>query len=461
MSSRETSRVAVIGAGWAGMAAALGAARAGHNVTVLETARTLGGRARAVHAVDRDGSALTLDNGQHILIGAYGECLRLMREVGVDIERAMLRMPLSLRYPDGSGLALPDCAPPWDALAGIARARGWTVGERIALLARATRWQWSGFRCPESASVSDICAGLPRKLMDEFIDPLCVSALNTVAAQSSARVFLRVIKDSLFSGRGGSNMLLPRADLSELFPMPAARWLEQRGHRVETGRRVQVLQRAPAGWLVDGEPFDAVVLATSSTEAARLVSAAASAATWGDSAQDAMPASEQSALRDWARTAQALEFSAIATVYARTPDGGPARLDAPMLALRPDARQPAQFVFDREQLGGPAGLLAFVVSAFEGERDDLAGQVLSQAARQLGLAGLQHVQTVVEKRATFRCTPALLRPAMQITPSLQACGDYVDGPYPATLEGAVLHGTAAAQRLSSPPGAMPTTSPRH
>lgn len=100
------------------------------------------------------------------------------------------------------------------------------------------------------------------------------------------------------------------------------------------------------------------------------------------------------------------------------------------------------------------------MSAFEGERDDLAGQVLSQAARQLGLAGLQHVQTVVEKRATFRCTPALLRPAMQITPSLQACGDYVDGPYPATLEGAVLHGTAAAQRLPSPPGAMPLASPR-
>jgi hydroxysqualene dehydroxylase len=60
------------------------------------------------------------------------------------------------------------------------------------------------------------------------------------------------------------------------------------------------------------------------------------------------------------------------------------------------------------------------------------------------------VQTVVEKRATFACTPGLQRPRMQVIPgvqSLTACGDYVEGPYPATLEGAVLSGTAVAGRV--------------
>src|SRR5690606_41988870 len=60
---------------------------------------------------------LTLDNGQHILIGAYRDCLALMRTVGVDVERALRRLPMTLRYADGTGLAFPDWAPPFDALA--------------------------------------------------------------------------------------------------------------------------------------------------------------------------------------------------------------------------------------------------------------------------------------------------------------------------------------------------------
>jgi predicted NAD/FAD-dependent oxidoreductase len=106
-------------------------------------------------------------------------------------------------------------------------------------------------------------------------------------------------------------------------------------------------------------------------------------------------------------------------------------------------------VFDREQLGGPAGMLAFVVSASATERDALQAQVLAQAKRQLGEASLRVLQTVVEKRATFACTPALLRPPAQIAPGLLACGDYVEGPYPATLEGAIRSGAGAAFQLGA------------
>jgi predicted NAD/FAD-dependent oxidoreductase len=120
-----------------------------------------------------------------------------------------------------------------------------------------------------------------------------------------------------------------------------------------------------------------------------------------------------------------------------------------MLALRSSATQPAQFVFDRGQLDGQHGLLAFVVSASQGDRATLEQQVLQQATVQLGLPPLQPVQTVVEKRATFACTPGLQRPAMQVLPGLAACGDYVDGPYPATLEGAVLSGTAVARSVAA------------
>ena len=95
----------------------------------------------------------------------------------------------------------------------------------------------------------------------------------------------------------------------------------------------------------------------------------------------------------------------------------------------------------------PPGVLAFVVSASTGSRDWLEQHISAQAAAQLGLHDLQVLQTVVEKRATFACTPALVRPPMDIAPGLRACGDYVAGPYPATLEGAVRSGLAAGSAL--------------
>ena len=434
-------KIAIIGAGWAGMAAAMGAVQGGHHVTVFEAARNVGGRARSVASTDAHGAPLLLDNGQHILIGAYTESLRLMREVGIDPEAALLRLPLALRFADGSGLQWPDLPPPWDAVFGIASARGWPWRERMALLRVALRWQRKRFACAPQASVADLCTGLPARLVQEFIDPLCVAALNTPAAEASGQVFLRVLQDSLFSGRGGSNLLLPRVDLGEIFPQAAARWLRARGAIVRTGARVQaVVAAAQGGWSVDGMVFDAVILATSSTEAARLVSQCAQSA----------PYALTVPLCDWAACAQALRFEAITTVYVQgvAPASG-ALLARPMLALRSHAEHPAQFVFDRGQLGGPPGLLAFVVSTSQGERGPLEQQVLQQAHAELGLSGLQVVQTVVDKRATFACTPALERPGTQLAPGLWACGDYIAGPYPATLEGAVRSGSAAGAGVAA------------
>jgi squalene-associated FAD-dependent desaturase len=419
-------KVAVIGAGWAGCAAAVEATRLGQQVTVFEAARVPGGRARRVDGQWPDGTALALDNGQHILIGAYSETLRLMADLGIAADTALLRLPLTLQFPDGTGLAFPRLPAPLDALVGIARARGWSWRDKLSLLRAAVGWQVSGFRCAPELSVSQLCRTLSPAVMATLIEPLCVSALNTPADRASGQVYLRVLRDALFAESGGSNLLLPRVDLSALLPEAALAWVVQQGGEVGLGRRVQQLASVAGRWQIDGVPFDRVILACPPAEAARLVETAG------------LPC------QVWLACTRALQFEAITTVYAFSPG---ARLAQPMLTLRagaPDGAAPAQFVFDRGQLGGPAGLLAFVVSASSADKDALTRRVLAQGERQLGLTALQAMQTIVEKRATFACLPGLQRPAVRVLPGLLACGDYIDGPYPATLEGAVRSGLAAA-----------------
>jgi predicted NAD/FAD-dependent oxidoreductase len=192
---------------------------------------------------------------------------------------------------------------------------------------------------------------------------------------------------------------------------------------VRLGERVASLRREGAGCLVQGERYEQVVIATPPTEAARLLE------------ESGVPAA------GWLQVTRALAFEPIATVYVT---GGP-RLPLPMLMLACGPGAPAQFVFDRGQLGGPDGVLAFVASASPSDREAVEREVLLQAAA-LGWR-VQALQTVVEKRATFACTPGLLRPPMAIAQGLWACGDYVDGPYPATLEGAVRAGIAVAALL--------------
>ena len=139
--------IAIIGAGWAGCAAAVEATRLGHHVTLFEASRTAGGRARRLDVV-HSGQTLRLDNGQHILIGAYAESLKLMADMGVDVTTALHRMPLTMQLPDGSGLKLPFAhylPAPLDALVGILHAKGWSWADKFSLLKTTTLWQLRKF----------------------------------------------------------------------------------------------------------------------------------------------------------------------------------------------------------------------------------------------------------------------------------------------------------------------------
>ena len=423
--------IAVVGAGWAGLAAAVEATRAGAHVTLFEMAASPGGRARDVVSHGGD-----LDNGQHICIGAYRETLRLIGAVGVAESAVFERLPLTLVDAEGRGLRMGP-GPPVPAFArAVAGRRGWSWFERFALLRVASRWRRAGFRAMPGETVGDLAASLPAAVRRDFIEPLCVAALNTPADEASGAVFLRVLRDALVGDPGSADLLLPRVGLGSVFPGPALAWLERHGGIVRLGHRIGAIERDGGGWRIDGGRVDRIVIAASAVEAARLVGPHAAA---------------------WAATACALRYEPIATVYARSAGSS---LPEPMLALRAsDAERPAQFVFDRGRLGGPAGTLAFVISGAASwvERGIAATETatLRQGHAELGRflrAPLEIVRTIVEKRATFACTPGLVRPSMEVAPGLLACGDYLAGPYPATLEGAVRSGVAAARAAAGRSG---------
>ena len=418
----------------------------GWHVSLIEAARQPGGRARSVALTD----TLTMDNGQHILIGAYTRCLQLMQQVGVDAAQLLHRAPLDLRSPDGHGLRMPlaSALPAWDVLRAIWQAKGWSLSARLSLLRVAARWQRQSYRCDSGATVLQVCQGLHADILRTLITPLCVSAFNSLPEHTSGQVFLRVIHDALMAQRGGSDALVARVPLGQLLPEPAVHWLQAQGANVRLACRVQGLEplRASspnAGWqlqLDDGSLLqaDRVILATPATEAVRLL----------QGMQTHLCEVQHKRYQSWIRLAHSLRWMPIATTYAWCALDDAARLPR-MQAL---AGSPAQFVFSHpEQDGVQPGqrLLAFVASCSELPREAHEQALLQQAQAELNLSRLTLIRTLVDKRATFVCSADVQRPPMQILPGLRACGDYVEGDYPATLEGAVRSGLLAAQSLSA------------
>jgi len=427
--------VAIVGAGWAGCAAAVALARCGISVTLFEAARVAGGRARRVEI---DG--LSLDNGQHILLGAYRDTLKLMRQVGLQPEALLLRLPLQMRYgrgDDGMDLIAARLPAPLHLMLGVLRARGLSVEDKPALARFASAARWMGWQLDVDCSVIELLARFEQteRVYQLMWRPLCIAALNTAPEQASAKVFLAVLRDSLGANRAASDMLLPRVDLSALLPDAAIAWLQKNGQSVAMGSRVQQLQQVGRTWYVvtdhTTQAFDAVIVATSAPHAHALLSPLDTGLT----------------------TTLTFEHAPITTCYLQYASS--VRLPAPMLALRDNPKNNAwgQYVFDRGQLNSSqAGLFAVVISdsgaAASLSQDALEGHVVTQLSNALQMPELlvpRWRKTITEKRATFVCSPDLKRPS-NATPhaGLWLAGDYTASEYPATIESAVRSGLKAA-----------------
>lgn len=431
------TRVLIVGGGWSGLAAAVELCRHQAEVTLIEAAGRLGGRAARIRHRGRE-----YDSGQHLVIGAYHGILDLLAAMGVPEDAVFERRPFELRsvsaMPSRSlHLRLAALPAPFHLLGGLYGAEG---------LSRADKWGALRF-CLAAARSRDLREdysvqelmyrhGQSPQAVARLWEPICLAALNTPLHEASAEVFLRVLRDAFAYDRRDSDLLLPRHGLADTFPEPARKFIAGRGGRILLNSRATGLDvsrgRITGVVLADGTRLesDHVILALPPPACLHLIDGCAP-------------------MHALAQRLAGFEYSPICTVYLHYPAA--VRLDCPMVGLH---GMLAQWAFDLGTSGEP-GLIAAVISG-PGEHMDLERGVLQQRVAAEFAACFPHwpapeeIFTLCEKRATFLSRQGIntLRPGVD-TP-VEACwlaGDAVATGYPSTLEGAVRSGLECARRV--------------
>lgn len=445
LAGTPAARVAVVGAGWAGLSAALALAEAGVDVALFESAPRAGGRARTVSLATPLGR-FEIDNGQHLMVGAYRDALALVdRLAGAGSPAARLeRARLALHSTSGLRVQAGPLPAPLHLAWALTGARGLGPGGRRAMLRLMLALRAAGWRVPAGETVSTLLARYrqPPLLVERIWAPLCIGALNTLPEHACAATFATVLRDTLGAGRAASDFVLPDAPLGAVLPEPALQRLRELGARVHLRTPVRTLARTEAGrWEVAASgqrhAFDAVLLALPPWSASRLL------------ADSGLP------------TGRLDEFESepIATGWAFwSPDAMPTLPRWQLLDENPPRGHLGQWLFDRGIVQGAdararlAGIVVSVASRLERRSaDEIARGLADQLAATIGGPRPACLRIVTERRATFRCTPQ--RPRLQPdhllgeAPGLWLAGDWLWPDYPATLEAAVRTGAAAADRL--------------
>lgn len=409
--------VHVIGAGLAGLSAAVELAGRGIAVAVHEAAPRAGGRCRSYHDAQ---VGLTIDNGNHLVLSGNSAVHAYLARIGAGDR---LRGPAEAAFPFVDAVSgerwtvRPSMgAVPWWLLDPARRVPGTGLRDYLRLL------PLLGAR---NATVADYVP-TSGPLWERLFEPVLLAALNTAAATGSARLAARVIRETMARGGRAYRPMIAHPTLAAAFVDPAVAWLAAHGASVTPGRRLRALgtdgDRVTGLDFADGlvalGPADSVVLAVPAPVAAEIVPGLT------------VPT----------------EFRAIVSAHFAVP---------PPLGLPPIlgvTHATVEWIFAFEDR------ISVTVSAadrlVETPRAELAAMLWGDVAAVLGLpAALPPWQVVKERRATFAATPEqdALRPA-QATGwhNLVLAGDWVQTGLPATIEGAIRSGVAAAGLVATP-----------
>ena len=425
--------VAVIGAGWAGLSAALQLAEAGRAVVLFESHAQPGGRARSL-----DLHGARLDNGQHILVGACRSVQEQMLRVGRDPAAALLAVPFGLTFREARARPV-SITPRSTRMLSMARALLRTVASepfavRIRTLVGAAQMLY-----PSRVGDSTVQQWLharkqPESLTRSLWEPLCLAVMNTPPESASAAMFQNVLRQTLLGKPSDAQLLIPRVPLGDLFPKPALARLKQLGGDIRMQNRVTAATVGSDGrfqvTVRGGSPavtVDQVILAVGPRAARRLI-----------------PEGRETA--QVRHQLEGLGERSICTVYLRYRK--PQEHLPPLTGL---LGQQGQWLLPRAVSGEPHWV-AVVISAADEQigasrpvRWETVSDELADTFPHLGRAEAGYV--ICERGATLdaRAGTDARRPGPESgIPGLFLAGDYTARGLPSTLEAAVRGGLQAA-----------------
>ncbi len=425
----------MIGGGFAGLSAATALAEKGVRVLVLEARPSLGGRASTF--IDPS-TGERVDNGQHVLTGAYRETFRFLRRIGTDAHVYLqpgLAVDIIDRNRQASRLACPAMPAPMHLLVGALRwkAIGWR--DRLALV----RMRNGGRRDADPRATVREWLEWHRqtpRLIELLWEPLAVAALNQSIDEASGAMFGEVLRRTFTAERRDSSLGLVMRPLDELFATPSAAYIERAGGEVRTSAMANVrADFASASVRIKGELLHprAVICAPAWYSLPTLF-------------ENSPPA-----LAGVIRAAESTAASPIVTVnlWFDRPVTSSTFVGLPGRTM--------QWVFDKRALFGESTShlslvssgAAALVNRSNTEVIDLALEELKAAMPPVRAATMRRAVVVREKRATFSVAPG--QPARPKTttavPGLFLAGDWIETGLPATIESAVASGHAAADAV--------------
>ena len=481
MSAPEPSgpRVAVIGGGLAGIAAALDCADAGARVTLLEVRPRLGG---AVYSFARDG--LRIDNGQHVFLRCFTAYRALLARLGSERGVALQpRLEIPLVCPGGevSVLRRSGLPAPLHLAGALLRYRHLSLRERLGAARAALALGRLDLRAPE----------LDRQTLGEWLaahgqgphataalwDLIALPALNLPAAQASLALAAFVFKRGLLERADAGDIGFHRRPQSEIVGEPAERALRAAGVEVRLGWRAERVVASGGGfevWPRRSEADDEGGRAGEPGEEhadERAIGQVGEEAAVGGSGPDrsdaervgadavivALPRTRAAALiepLDPATAGRALKLRDtpivnLHVVYDRTV------CDLPFVG---GVESPVQYVFDRSDAGGVGEGMQYLAVSLSGADEEMGMSVeelrerylpaLAELFPRARTARVERFLATREHAATLRAEPGVgaLRPGPRTAvPGLALAGAWTDTGWPATLESAVLSGHAAAR----------------
>lgn len=414
----SSERIHIVGAGLAGLAAATRLARAGRQVTLYEAAQQAGGRCRSY--IDAE-LGCRIDNGNHLVVSGNLAAMAYISEIGAQATFATQDKAIfpfvDLATGERWQVRPTEGQIPWWLLVPSRRVKGTSLldyidAERLA-------------RAAEDAVVTDIL-DTRKTAYRRLWAPLCVAALNTEPERASAKLLGRLFRDTFGQGGASLHPLIPHHGLSESLVDPALAQLQGKGVDILFGHRLRAMsfEQARATELDFGKtqialgPNDKIVLAVTAPVAADLLP--------GVSAPDA--------------------FRGIVNAHFKWDIPNPAQHFLGVVG------GVAEWVFVKP------GIVSTTTSAAEAYID-LPAEELSQRlwaditrSLDLGNAAMPGWRVVKEKRATFAATPDQLRrrpSAKTAWANIALAGDWTDTGWPATIEGAIQSGFAAAAAIGA------------